>query len=134
MALIEEPVSSTFDNQGVSDASRPTRRRVLVAAGIGNFIEWYDFVVYGFVATVLAPLFFPSADPAASLLATFAVFGVGFGMRPLGGLVFGHLGDRHGRRNTLVLVIALMAAGTLLLGLAPTYAQAGVLGPVILVV
>ena len=56
------------------------------------------------------PVFFPSADPAASLLATFAVFGVGFGMRPLGGLVFGHLGDRHGRRNTLVLVIALMAA------------------------
>lgn len=133
MALIEEPFTSKAAEQGAGEATRPTRRRVLVAAGIGNFIEWYDFVVYGFVATVLAPLFFPSVDPTASLLATFAVFGVGFGMRPLGGLVFGHLGDRYGRRNTLVLVIALMAVGTLLLGLAPTYAQAGVIGPVLLV-
>lgn len=135
MTLIEEPFKSSSPTEPApTGTSRRTRGRVLVAAGIGNFIEWYDFVVYGFVATVLAPLFFPSADPVTSLLATFAVFGVGFGMRPLGGLVFGHLGDRYGRRNTLVLVIGLMAVGTLLLGLAPTYAQAGVLGPVLLVV
>jgi MFS transporter, MHS family, proline/betaine transporter len=84
MALIEEPYRPTRVGDADQGVPRVARRRALVAAGIGNFIEWYDFVVYGFVATVLAPLFFPSADPAASLLATFAVFGVGFGMRPLG--------------------------------------------------
>lgn len=133
MALVEGSQQDAGRASGVDSPSRGTRRRVLVAAGVGNFIEWYDFVVYGFVATVLAPLFFPSSDPVVSLLATFAVFGVGFGLRPLGGLFFGHLGDRYGRRNTLVLIIALMGLGTLVLGLAPTYAQAGVLGPVLLV-
>lgn len=123
---IEKPDQTT-------PAEPPAARKVLVAAGIGNFIEWYDFVVYGFVATVLAPLFFPSDTPFVSLLAAFAVFGVGFGMRPIGGLVLGHLADRYGRKNVLVLIVSLMAVGTLLLGIAPTYAQAGVLGPVILV-
>ncbi|MET8873191.1 MFS transporter [Nocardia sp. NPDC004604] len=106
---------------------------MLLAAGIGNFIEWYDFIVYGFVAPILAPLFFPSADFVTSLLATFVVFGVGFGLRPIGGLVLGPLGDRYGRRLSLVLVISLMAVGTTMLGCAPTFAQVGIVGPIVLV-
>ena len=112
----------------------PARRRALVAASIGNFIEWYDFTVYGLVAVVIAPLFFPSADPVASLLATFGVFGLGFVVRPLGALVFGSLGDRVGRRRTLATVILLMAGGTALIGVTPTYAAVGVLAPLLLIV
>lgn len=104
-----------------------------MAASIGNFIEWYDFTVYGLVAVIIAPLFFPSSDPVASLLATFGVFGLGFVVRPLGALFFGHLGDKLGRRGTLAGVILLMALGTTVIGLAPTYAAVGVLGPVVLI-
>lgn len=101
-------------------------RKVIVAAGIGNFVEWFDFAVYGFLAITLATLFFPSTDPVAGLLATFAVFAVAFALRPIGGLVFGALGDRVGRRRILSLTILLMAGATTAIGLLPTYATAGV--------
>lgn len=100
-----------------------TRRRAVVAATIGNFVEWYDFSVYAFFATVIGTLFFPSANPAASLLAAFASFGVAFLVRPLGALVFGHYGDKVGRKNTLAAVVLLMAGATVLIGILPTYAQ-----------
>jgi MHS family proline/betaine transporter-like MFS transporter len=111
-----------------------TARKAVTAGAIGNFIEWYDFAVYGFFATIIAGQFFPSDDPVASLLATFAVFAVSFFMRPVGAFVFGHYGDRVGRRSTLAVAVILMGVATLMIGVLPTYAQVGVLAPILLVV
>jgi MHS family proline/betaine transporter-like MFS transporter len=110
------------------------RRRAIVAAIAGNFVEWYDFSVYAYFAVVVAPLFFPSDDPTAGLLATFAVFGIAFVFRPVGALIFGQLGDRIGRRPTMAIVVLLMSGATAAIGLLPTYAQIGVAAPVLLVV
>ena len=109
-----------------------TRKKAIVAATIGNFVEWYDFTVFGYFATVIAAQFFPSGDPLAALLNTFAIFGVSFVVRPIGALVVGSYGDRLGRRGTLAVVILLMSGATFLIGAAPTYAQVGVLAPIIL--
>src|SRR3954463_9659987 len=102
------------------------RRRALGAAVIGNVLEWYDFAVYAFLATVLAKKFFPSGDDLSALLSTFAVFGVGFVVRPLGGIIIGRLGDRRGRKVALSLTIVLMALGTVMIGLLPSYESIGV--------
>jgi MHS family proline/betaine transporter-like MFS transporter len=112
--------------------SPKTLRKVIVAAGIGNFVEWFDFAVYGFLATTIAQQFFPSGDASAALLKTFAVFAVAFAFRPLGGIFFGMLGDRIGRKRTLAMTILLMAGATTLIGLLPTYAAIGVMAPVLL--
>ena len=109
-------------------------RRVLASAAIGQFVEWYDFVVYAYSASIIARLFFPNSDPTAALLSTFAIYAVGFVMRPLGGFVFGSLGDRIGRRRVLSLVILMMGGATIAIGLLPTYAQVGVLAPILLVI
>ena len=109
-------------------------RRVLASAAIGQFVEWYDFVVYAYSASIIARLFFPNSDPTAALLSTFAIYAVGFVMRPLGGLVFGSLGDRIGRRRVLSLVILMMGGATIAIGLLPTYAQVGMLAPILLVI
>jgi MHS family proline/betaine transporter-like MFS transporter len=108
-------------------------RRAIVAAGIGNVLEYYDFGIYGFLATVIARKFFPGTDPTAALLATFAAFGVGFLARPVGGIVLGRLGDIAGRKSALILTIVLMAVGTAGIGLIPEYAAVGVVAPVLLV-
>jgi MFS transporter, MHS family, proline/betaine transporter len=108
-------------------------KKAVTAGAIGNFVEWYDYSVYGFFATVIASQFFPSDDPVASLLATFAVFAVAFFMRPVGAFVFGHYGDTVGRRNTLAAAIILMGIATLTIGVLPSYAQIGVLAPILLV-
>ncbi|WP_338703824.1 MFS transporter [Streptomyces sp. Q6] len=108
-------------------------RKVMVAAGLGHFVEWFDFGIYGTLAVILAHHFFPSASPQAELLSTFAVFGAGFVMRPLGGLFFGSLGDRVGRQRTLAIVVLATSASTLAMGLLPTHATVGVLAPVLLV-
>ena len=84
--------------------------RVAMAAGIGHFLEWFDFAVYGFLAVIIGRNFFPSEDPTTSLLASLAVFGVAFFFRPLGGFVIGAFGDRVGRRAALSLAIVLMGA------------------------
>lgn len=97
-------------------------------------MEWFDYTIYPILATVLASQFFPSEDRLASLSATFAVFAVAFFTRPIGGFVFGHFGDKIGRRNTLVASIGLMAVSTFLIGVLPTYQQIGVLAPILLVV
>jgi len=102
------------------------RRRALGAAVIGNVLEWYDFAVYAFLATVLARIFFPSGDELSALLATFAVFGVGFVVRPLGAVIIGRLADRRGRKIALSLTIILMALGTVMIGLLPSYESIGV--------
>lgn len=111
----------------------PRARRAISAACIGNMLEWYDFGVYAFLAGSISAAFFPSSDPTASLLATFAAYGVGFLARPFGGAVIGRLGDRRGRKVALVLTLLMMALGTIGLGLLPTYAQIGIAAPVLLV-
>ncbi|HEY0290598.1 MAG TPA: MFS transporter [Pseudomonas sp.] len=111
-----------------------TLRKVIVAAAIGNFVEWFDFAVYGFLATTIAQQFFPSGDASAALLKTFAVFAVAFAFRPLGGIFFGMLGDRIGRKRTLAFTILLMAGATTIIGLLPTYAAIGVMAPILLTI
>lgn len=113
---------------------RRSLKAVLASAAMGQFVEWYDFVVYAYTASVLATLFFPAEDRVAGLLLTFAVYGVGFVMRPLGAIFFGHLGDRLGRRNVLAAIILLMGVSTAGIGLLPTYAQIGVLAPILLLI
>jgi MHS family proline/betaine transporter-like MFS transporter len=108
-------------------------RRRLIAVGVGNFIEWYDFAIYGFAAVAIGANFFPSSDPTASLLATLAVYGVAFLMRPLGGFVIGAIGDRRGRRFALVLSVTLMGIATALIAFLPTFAMIGIAAPIILV-
>lgn len=115
-------------------ASTSTARRAAIAGGVGTLIEYYDFAVYGFLAVVIAPLFFPSTNPAVSILATLAVFGVAYVARPLGGIFFGRLGDRRGRRSALVITVVCMGIACGILGLLPTYSSAGLLAPILLVI
>lgn len=110
-----------------------SHRRSIAAGLVGNVMEWYDFGVYGYYAPILGRLFFPADDPTASLLAAFGVFGAGFLVRPLGGIVFGHLGDRVGRVRTLRWSMAAMVLPTAAIGLLPTAAAAGTLAPLLLV-
>src|SRR5262249_32986160 len=104
------------------------------AAIVGNVLEWYDFAVYAYMARLVAKTFFPTGDDVTSLLSTFAAFGVGFVMRPLGGVLIGRLGDVKGRKAALVVTIALMAVGTVMIGLTPSYAAIGVTAPFLVVI
>lgn len=107
-------------------------RRVLTASFIGNFVEWFDYASYGYFATVIALVFFPDFAPAAALLATFAVFAISFIVRPLGGIVWGTIGDRIGRKTALSYSILIMSGATTLIALLPSYAQVGMLAPILL--
>ncbi|KGM33247.1 major facilitator transporter [Inquilinus limosus MP06] len=115
---------------GLRDAER---RHAIAAATIGNGLEWFDFTVYGFFTPIIARLFFPAGDDLTSILLTVGTYGVGFFMRPVGAVVLGVYADRAGRKAALTLTILLMAVGTALLGFAPTYAQAGIAGPLVIV-
>ncbi|MCK1967183.1 MFS transporter [Franconibacter sp. IITDAS19] len=105
----------------------------MTSAGVGHFIEWFDFGLYGTLAAIIASNFFASSDPTVALLKSFAVFGSGFLMRPLGGLFFGSMGDRLGRRKVLVTVITITSVSTFVMGILPTYQQAGIIAPLLLV-
>lgn len=118
--------------QTIAPVSKATLRKVTAAAAIGNFVEWFDFAVYGFLATIIAKQFFSASLQQAALLQTFAVFAVAFALRPLGGIFFGILGDKFGRRRILSVTILLMAASTTVIGLLPDYASIGVLAPLFL--
>jgi MHS family proline/betaine transporter-like MFS transporter len=107
--------------------------RQILAGTIGNVLEWYDFAVYGYLAFAIAANFFPTDDEVAGLLATFAVFAVGFLMRPLGGILVGHVGDRYGRKRALMLSVAGMAVPTVLIGILPDFQTIGVAAPILLV-
>ncbi|WP_406837074.1 MFS transporter [Streptomyces sp. AHU1] len=107
-------------------------RRAVKAAALGNAMEWFDFGVYSYIAVTLGKVFFPSGSPTAQLLATFGAFAAAFLVRPLGGVVFGPLGDRIGRQRVLALTMIMMAAGTFAIGLIPSYAAIGVGAPVLL--
>ena len=109
------------------------RNRTIAALSIGNALEAFDFTVYTFYAILFGKLFFPAADPQNQLLLSVATFGVGFVVRPLGSILVGNYADRHGRKAAMTLTIMLMAAGCAMIGLAPTYAQVGLLAPLIIV-
>ena len=110
------------------------RRRSVAAGSIGNLVEWFDWSVYGFFAPYFAASFFPQTDRIAQLLSVFAVFAVGFFVRPLGGAVLGSYADRHGRRAGMTLTILMMAAASLIMALTPTFATIGVAAPILLVI
>jgi MFS family permease len=108
--------------------------RVILAACIGSALEWYDFFLYGTAAAlVFGPLFFPKSDPLVGTLLSFLTFGVGFAVRPLGGIFFGIMGDRYGRKPVLVATLLMIGAGTTLIGALPTYASVGEWAPILLV-
>ncbi|WP_041684889.1 MFS transporter [Renibacterium salmoninarum] len=109
------------------------RFRQIVASGVGNAIEWYDWYIYSFLAVVFAPQIFHAGDATADLLSAFAVFAASFLLRPIGGLLVGNLADRIGRKNTLVLTISAMGLGSLIVGLTPSFATVGIWAPIILV-
>jgi MFS transporter, MHS family, proline/betaine transporter len=115
--------------QAVPQVEQGMLRRAMLGASVGNCVEWFDFAVYGYLAATLGAVFFPSEDPTISLLSSFAVFGVAFFMRPLGGFFFGPLGDRIGRQRTLAAVIILMSASTFVIAFLPSYAAIGIWAP-----
>ncbi|HEX7951953.1 MAG TPA: MFS transporter [Burkholderiales bacterium] len=111
-----------------------SHRRVMMASAVGSALEWYDFFIYGTAAAlVFSELFFPKFESSTGLLLSFATFGVGFFARPFGGMLFGHLGDRIGRKPVLVITLMLVGIGTFLIGLLPTYDSVGMWAPVMLV-
>ncbi|MGV0837795.1 MFS transporter [Mycolicibacterium thermoresistibile] len=121
--------------EAATSTPRVSPRRVAVASFIGTTVEFYDFLIYGTAAALVFPkLFFPTASPASGILLSFATFGVGFFARPLGGIVFGHFGDRLGRKRMLVYSLVGMGIATVLIGLLPTYAQIGMAAPILLTV
>ncbi|CAD6547731.1 MFS transporter [Paraburkholderia sabiae] len=131
-------MNSSSSHAGALDARSPStiraeQRRAIGAGMVGYILEWFDFGVYGFLAAIIAKNFFPSADEFTSLLASFAVFGVGFVARPVGSLVLGRVADVRGRHITLALTMILMAISTVTIGLLPTYERIGVAAPVLLV-
>lgn len=118
----------------VTVVDKPMLRRAVGAAALGNAMEWFDFGVYGYLAVTLGHVFFPSTNPTAQLIATFATFTVAFLVRPLGGLVFGPLGDRYGRQKVLAATMILMALGTFSIGIIPSYERIGIWAPILLLV
>ena len=124
-----------LDSARPAEEDKQSLRKVVTASFIGTTIEWYDFFLYGTAAAlVFNELFFPDAEPIIGTLAALATYAVGFAARPLGGIVFGHFGDRIGRKSMLVLSLLIMGLATFLIGCLPTHASIGVLAPVLLVV
>src|SRR5258708_8416928 len=115
-------------------AENRMRRRVVFAAILGNGLEWFDFVSYGYFASIIAKVFFPAgSDHSLALMLTYATFAIGFVVRPIGGILLGAYADRYGRRRALSLLIVMMAFGTLTLGLTPSFATIGIAAPIIVV-
>ncbi|QSE89373.1 MFS transporter [Rhodococcus pseudokoreensis] len=122
--------SSTPGTELVLDVNKS--RKALVAGSLGNLVEWYEFAIYAYMAPIIAPLFFPSENPTASILSTFLLFALAFFLRPIGALIFGRMTDRIGRKPVLALIIALMSVATTCIGLLPTHEAIGVLAPLLL--
>ena len=135
MARTIDPAGTPSPVERGNRTATPTvLRRVVAASFIGNFVEWFDYAVYGYLATVIARVFFPDSSPATGLLATFAVFAISFVIRPVGGLVWGHFGDRIGRRTALSLSILIMSTATFCIALIPGHDQIGLAAPILLLV
>ncbi|MGE0755339.1 MAG: MFS transporter [Alphaproteobacteria bacterium] len=109
-------------------------KKVLVSGMIGNGLEWYDYALYGQMAWLLSRLFFPEGDATVALLATYGVFAAGFIVRPLGAILFGWIGDKYGRKRAMVIAVLMMAIPTGCIGLLPTYAEIGILAPILLTI
>ena len=114
--------------------SRGQRIKAIVGASSGNLVEWYDFYAYAFTSIYFAAAFFPSGDATSQLMATAGIFAVGFFMRPLGGWLFGWVADKHGRKNSMVISVLMMCAGSLMIAILPTYATIGAAAPALLLV
>src|SRR5215831_7964802 len=119
---------------GSTSTARPRLSGVIAAATIGNVLEWFDFLVYGFFAVYIAEVFFPAHDPTVSLLITFGTFGLSYLARPLGAIIVGTYTDRAGRKAGLMLSIGLMMIGTVLMVITPGYATIGIAAPVIITI
>src|SRR3954468_15800274 len=120
---------------GESQGDTQSLRQVALASFVGTTVEWYDFFLYGTAAALIFDkLFFPNVDPTIGTLAAFATFGVGFAARPIGGIVFGHFGDRVGRKSMLVISLLIMGLATAAIGILPSYGTIGIAAPIILVV
>ena len=116
-----------------SNTTIPRSRMASILGGsIGNLIEWYDFYIYNFLALYFSKAFFPNSDPTAQLLNTFGIYAIGFLIRPVGGWLLGVYADRAGRRAALSLSVTLMCVGSLIIALAPTFKQAGIIAPLLL--
>ncbi|MBD7996418.1 MFS transporter [Arthrobacter sp. Sa2CUA1] len=126
-----EAGGSPGPNSG-TPVDKETRRKVLAASFIGNFVEWFDYAVYGYLAATIAAVFFPESDPQTGLLLTFALFAISFLVRPIGGFVWGHIGDRVGRRTALSLSILIMSGATFCIALIPSYDTIGIAAPLLL--
>lgn len=139
---MNSPIQSTPHSQNPNNQSsrsetsppvdRANLRKVTLAGFAGTVVEWFDFAVYGFMATTIATTFFKSDSAVVGLLQTFAVFAVAFALRPLGGAFFGMLGDRIGRKKVLVITVLLMSGATAAIGLLPSYEQIGIWAAVLL--
>ncbi len=130
-------ISTAATDTNQSEAPQPSAqdiRKVIGASALGTVFEWYDFFLYGILAALIGSLFFPVGNPTAATLASLATFGAGFGVRPLGAMLFGHFGDVIGRKYTFLVTITLMGAATTLIGVLPTYETAGIWAPILLVV
>src|SRR5580692_6660620 len=128
MAAIETALAPMSDAE-----QRAIMRRALIASTVGTTIEWYDFLLYGTVsALVFGPLFFPKSDPLLGVLQSFGIFFIGFVGRPIGAAIFGHYGDRIGRKATLIVTLLVTGIATFCVGLVPSYDSIGVWGAVIL--
>ena len=129
MSILERLPSAEFPDEKTSDI-----KRVVFSSIVGTAVEWYDFLIYGTAsALVFNTLFFPLSDPSLGTIAAFGTYGVGFLARPFGGAIFGHFGDRVGRKAMLAMTIVIMGLAPSWSGLLPTYSQIGVLAPILLV-
>ncbi|MCU1727530.1 MFS transporter [Pseudomonas sp. 7P_10.2_Bac1] len=134
MSTVTSALSLTAEQQQELTSERKALRRAATASFLGNFVEWFDYAAYGYLATVIALTFFPQTDAATGLLATFAVFALSFIVRPVGGLIWGHFGDKYGRRSALAWSILIMTVSTFCIGLLPGYQQIGLWAPALLLV
>ena len=113
--------------------SRPTSIKSILSSSIGNAIEWYEYTLYAYFATVISELFFPLDNPYVSMMMTFATFTVGLAARPIGGIIFGYIGDKYSRKRMLMITMLLMSIPTMCIGCLPTYEQIGLMAPIILI-
>ena len=123
--------TSSTTSKVVTDSER---RRVIAASFVGNFVEWFDYAVYGYLAATISRVFFPDSDPQTALLATFGLFAISFFIRPIGGFVWGHIGDKIGRSVALSFSILVMSAATFAIALIPDYRAIGIAAPILLLV
>ena len=134
MQSLDQALPTTGTDIVTGAGHRGRRIRAIVGASSGNLVEWYDFYAYAFTSIYFAAAFFPAGDATSQLMATAGIFAVGFFMRPLGGWLFGWLADKHGRRNSMVISVLMMCAGSLLIAILPTYATIGAAAPLLLLV